>query len=293
MQLTPTQIETFHHEGYLAVEGILDSADLDVLIADFNVLVDEVAQDMYREGVISERYADEPFERRIALLSRAIGGSLQARVSFPNNLRLPLFDFLNNKKLHDLLEGLVGSEIYCHPCQHIRPKLPEGFVGPGYEDFAGKSPPHQDAGVLLPEADETLVVTSWIPLVNATEETGTLQVYPRAHRGEICQHVQAPGYGLTIEPTQMPEEQPVTVPVGKGGVLLLHGRTPHGSEANRSDIVRWSMDLRWNDARQPTGRPLPGLLVRSEENPLTTYQDWLDSWKEARADTRPRKMWRW
>jgi len=91
----------------------------------------------------------------------------------------------------------------------------------------------------------------------------------------------------------MPEEQPVTVPVGKGGVLLLHGRTPHGSEANRSDIVRWSMDLRWNDARQPTGRPLPGLLVRSEENPLTTYQDWLNAWKEARADTRPRKMWRW
>tara|TARA_B110000116_G_scaffold170687_1_gene147559 strand:+ start:35 stop:340 length:306 start_codon:yes stop_codon:yes gene_type:complete len=101
MQLTATQIETFHHEGYLAVEGVLDSADLDVLIADFDVLVDEVAQDLYREGVISERYADEPFERRIALLSRAIGGSLQARVSFPNNLRRPLFDFLNNKKLHD------------------------------------------------------------------------------------------------------------------------------------------------------------------------------------------------
>lgn len=55
MQLTATQIETFHHEGYLAVEGVLDSADLDVLIADFDVLVDEVAQDLYREGVISER----------------------------------------------------------------------------------------------------------------------------------------------------------------------------------------------------------------------------------------------
>ena len=143
MRLTATQIETLHQEGYLAVEGVLDSADLNPLIADFDALVDEVAQDLYDEGAISERYADEPFEKRIALLSRAIGGTLQARVSFPNNLRRPLFDFLNNNKLHDLLEGLVGPEIYCHPCQHIRPKLPEGFVGPEYEDFAGKSPPHQ------------------------------------------------------------------------------------------------------------------------------------------------------
>ena len=138
-----------------------------------------------------------------------------------------------------------------------------------------------------------MVVTSWIPLVDATEETGTLQVYPRLHRGEIRRHENAPGYGLTIVPELLPETEPVTVPVAKGGVLLLHGRTPHGSDINRSDIVRWSMDLRWNDPRLPTGRPLPGLLVRSREKPATTYQEWLHEWALARADTTPRKMWRW
>ncbi|MBT7861234.1 MAG: phytanoyl-CoA dioxygenase family protein [Gemmatimonadetes bacterium] len=293
MRLTQGQVETFHQDGYLAVEGVLGAEDLDPLIADFDALVGEVARDLLDEGAIDAPYAEKPFETRIAYLTRAAGTSLQSRVSFPNNLRRPLYDFLNNSKLHDLVESLVGPEVYCHPCQHIRPKLPTGFTGPDYEDFAGKSPAHQDAGVLLPEADETMVVTTWIPLVDATVETGTLQVYPRMHHGEIREHVSAPGYGLTINPELLPEGEPVTVPVAKGGVLLLHGRTPHGSDLNRSDIVRWSMDLRWNDARLPAGRPLPGLLVRSEEKPTTTYERWLEEWAEARADTTPRKMWRW
>ena len=293
MRLTPAQIEIFYRDGYLAVPGVLGAEDLAPLIADFDALVDEVAQDLLDEGTIDAPYAEEPFETRIAYLTRAAGTSLQSRVSFPNNLRRPLYNFLNNPKLLDLIEGLVGPEVYCHPCQHIRPKLPAGFTGPDYEDFAGKSPAHQDAGVLLPEADETMVVTTWIPLVDATVETGTLQVYPRMHRGEIREHVNAPGYGLTILPELLPKGEPVTVPLAKGGVILLHGRTPHGSDINHSGIVRWSMDLRWNDARLPAGRPLPGLLVRSEEKPATTYEQWLEEWAEARADTTPRKMWRW
>ena len=153
MKLTQAQVETFHREGYLAIDGVLAAEDLDPLIADFDALVDEVARDLRDEGAIDALYADAPFEKRIAYLTRAAGTSLQGRVSFPNNLRRPLYDFLNNAKLHDLLESLIGPEVYCHPCQHIRPKLPDGFAGGDYEDFAGKSPAHQDAGVLLPEAD--------------------------------------------------------------------------------------------------------------------------------------------
>ena len=55
---------------------------------------------------------------------------------------------------------------------------------PGRAGTKKKSPPHQDAGVLLPEADGTLVVTTWIPLIDTAEETGGLQAYPRLHQGE-------------------------------------------------------------------------------------------------------------
>ena len=50
------------------------------------------------------------------------------------------------------------------------------------------------------------------------------------------------------------------------------------------------MDLRWNDARMPNGRPhLPGLYVRSQESPALVVherEEWLTAWKFARASSR-------
>ena len=70
-------------------------------------------------------------------------------------------------------------------------------------------------------------------------------------------------------------------------------KTPHGSGPNLADRVRWSMDLRWHDARKPGGRPLPGMLVRNREHALTAYEEWVAAWEHARADTTPRKLYRW
>ena len=79
--------------------------------------------------------------------------------------------------------------------------------------------------------------------------------------------------------------------------LAIHCRTPHGSQPNRSDSIRWSMDLRWNDARMPNGRPhLPGLYVRSQESPelvVHEREEWLTAWKFARASSRGARSYRW
>ena len=289
MKLTQGQIETFHADGYLVVEGGLRDEDLEPLIEDLNALVGEVAQGLHAEGKIADLYQDEPFERRISCLSRATGSSLQGRVSLPVNLRPPLFDFLHNENLLDMLEGLLGPEIYCNPTHHVRPKLPKEDVP---TDWIQESPFHQDAAVLLPEADDTLVITTWIPLVDSTPENGTLQVYPGLHRGEIRRHVKTiSGWGLADE--GLPQGEPLTLSLRKGDLIFIHCRTPHGSQPNRTDAVRWSLDLRWHDARKPSGRPLPGLLVRSREHPLPDHQAWTRSWDAARADARPRKMFRW
>lgn len=289
MKLTQEQIEAFHADGYLVVKGGLRDEDLEPLVEDLNALVGEVAQGLHAEGKIANLYQDESFERRISCLSRATGSSLQGRVSLPANLRLPLFDFLHNENLLDMLEGLLGPEIYCNPTHHVRPKLPEEDVP---TDWIQESPFHQDAAVLLPEADDTLVITTWIPLVDSTPENGTLQVYPGLHRGEIRRHVKCiSGWGLADE--CLPEGEPLTLSLKKGDLIFIHCRTPHGSQPNRTDAVRWSLDLRWHDARKPSGRPLPGLLVRSREHPLPDHEAWIRSWDEARADTRPRKMFRW
>ena len=58
---------------------------------------------------------------------------------------LACFEFLANKNLLDLIEGLVGPEISCSPIQHVRPKLPSGLTPNGSD--AHVVPWHQDAGV--------------------------------------------------------------------------------------------------------------------------------------------------
>jgi hypothetical protein len=95
----------------------------------------------------------------------------------------------------------------------------------------------------------------------------------------------------------LPDVAPVTVPVPRGGVLLLTNRTPHRSIDNVTDVIRWSADLRYQSASLPTnyappsGLPLPladlpedapvacyppeaDFLVRSTQRPHDVVADW-------------------
>ena len=64
-----------------------------------------------------------------------------------------------------------------------------------------------------------------------------------------------PGLNMSVVAdvgTTAPPLAAVPVPVKKGGVLLMTNRTPHVSFENNTDIVRWSMDLRYQSAALPT-----------------------------------------
>ena len=73
---------------------------------------------------------------------------------------------MHNPRLLALLESLIGPEIYANSCQHIRAKVPTSDAYAGnfsQNEWARSTAWHQDLGVLLPEADDTLIVTTWIP----------------------------------------------------------------------------------------------------------------------------------
>lgn len=78
---------------------------------------------------------------------------------------------------------------------------------------------------------------------------------PGVHRDEaVLTHVSRRGKSyLEIQDEALPKGvEPVCLEVKKGGVVLLHNRTPHVSYENRSEVVRWSMDLRYQLASLPT-----------------------------------------
>jgi hypothetical protein len=202
-----------------------------------------------------------------------------------------VFAVLRSPRLLDAVESLIGPEIYSNPVQHIRIKMPERYVPQDQRShpMAATTDWHQDQGVVLPEADESAILTVWLPLTDATVEMGCLTLVPRSHRELVAHCPGTNGGGLHI-PDQFiraADTENTPVPVRKGGALFMHRRTMHSSLPNRSNDIRWSFDLRYNPIGQPTGRPaFPGFVARSRRDPGSELRDgnqWTALWHTARA----------
>ncbi len=249
--LNESQIILFHQEGYLVVEDVFRDASLQPVIGDLTDEVNRRAGALVKRGVLSRTYAEAGFEKQLALISRETD---ELALSIWNGvLSSPgIFHLLSHPRLLDIAEMFCGPEIIASSVYRLRPKIPNY----GY----GAVPWHQDSGYLEPYCDDALVVTVWIPLVDATEANGCLWVIPRSHKSPVAKHrLHESGKYLEIAEEDLPEGEAVACPVPKGGLLLLTNRTVHGSYENKTDIVRWSMDLRYQSAALPTNAPITRL----------------------------------
>jgi ectoine hydroxylase-related dioxygenase (phytanoyl-CoA dioxygenase family) len=202
-----------------------------------------------------------------------------------------VFNLLRHPRLLDTVEFFIGPEIYSNPIQHVRVKPPERLLPETQRSgLVMRTDWHQDQGVALPEVDETEMLTVWIAITDATVENGCLCVVPGSHQRGLATHCPArPGstrIGLHI-PDEIRGTDYTPVPIPRGGALFLHRQTMHASLRNRSQGARWSFDLRYQPAGQPTGRPwFPSFVVRSRSNPSSELHDWTvwaDLWRQARA----------
>jgi phytanoyl-CoA hydroxylase len=290
MGLTPEQVESYRENGYLKLDGVLDpQEDLGPVIRAYEEEVDRRARRLRAEGRLSSLYEGEDFAHRLAKIAAEVPAAAQALDIYL--LRHPaMFRFLCNRKIHDIIESLIGPEILCHPCQHLRAVAPTALAS-----ISRTTDWHQDAGVLWPEADDHLVVTTWIPLVDVPLERGCLQVIPGSHRHGLIAH--GTEAGARIAPERMPPGEPLPLPIEAGGMILFHNYVFHAACPNTSDAIRWSMDLRWQDPAKPTGRPFyPGFIARSKARPETVQSDfeaWRRRWEYALAVTKGVPVNRW
>lgn len=282
MRLNPEQIAAFGEQGYLHVQHALTEEDLQSVIDEIDTMVDQWAEEFLAQGKIEEIHADEPFETRYGLIY-AQCDQIGEKLDIMYSLGRAMFEFLHNDNLLDVAGSIVGNELTCNPIQHLRAKPPvklEGVEGPSFHTV----PWHQDAGVMMPEAEETRIVTCWLPLVDATLENGCMQVLPGRRR--YLRHDPMPQQGVTtVSPAVLPQVDPVPLPCKKGDVLLFDKFTPHSSTPNYSNICRWSLDLRYQRTGDHTGRTAyPEFVARSPSNPesvLRDYDEWCFLWKDA------------
>ena len=270
------------------VPEVFTDADLEPVRRELTEVIHQTALRLVAEGQLSRTYEEEPFETRLTrifaetekilppIVGRAGGGH-----SGP-----AFFRFITHPALLAKMGSLVGEEIVGSSVYRIRPKMP---------DYAGGVVPwHQDSGYFSPHCDRELIVTCWIPLVDADAENGCLRVLPRAHRKRVWRHHKRPRGYLVITDDDLPEGEAVTVPVPAGGALFMTNLTPHMSTQHTVDIVRWAIDARYQSAIVPNNvgqlpsdfdpdrpdveiacyAPEADFVVQSWERPDTIVEDW-------------------
>jgi hypothetical protein len=213
--------------------------------------MDHECATLQKEGLLSEEtFATEPFETRLGAIFKANpeagerinqaimgkgGGGFKGQA---------ILDFLRHPPLVSCIESLVGPDIIGSSVYRIRPKAP------GYT--RGAVPWHQDSGYFLSHCDQSLIVTCWIPLVDSTIENGCMYVLPKSHRNGVVRHYTGGQGGyLEIAGEDLPTPKPLAIEMRAGSVLLMTNLTPHASFENETDIVRWSIDLRYQDPDVP------------------------------------------
>ena len=300
--LTAEQLDQFHQDGYLVVEDVLTEADLGAVEAEYLAIIDRVTGALVEEGRIrpveggtfSERYIEamQQIDDMYALyqhLDICLPMLKELDHSHTMNAGPEVFCLLTSPRLLDMVESVIGPEIYSNPVQHTRIKPPARYLPAAVTDSnIAATTWHQDAGVINPEADGTDMLTVWLAVTDATIENGCLIVERGSHHENLTLH--CPGTAASAT-TYIPEsiidwDRVVPLEVKAGGAVLLHKHTEHGSLDNRSDDIRWSFDLRYQPIGQPTGRSVfPGFVARSKAHPeqvVTDHEGWGELWWEAR-----------
>jgi phytanoyl-CoA hydroxylase len=304
--LTSAQLRELDDLGYLAVPDVVPQAVIDEALADCEEIAAGLVDEAVARGEAAGDLVGEPMARQVIELTRRTGRSYgqyfdisfpvrgELSASTPINLRPGFFQFLTCQRLLDVVEDVVGPEVFCNPVQHLRLKLPRQIRPEGAGFLTATVPLHQDIGVVAAEADGSHILTVWAPLNAATKDNGCLEVIPGSHRNLLlshCMQTATSQYGVPEEITRKLGER-VPLEMRPGSVLLLHQRTVHGSLDNRTGTeLRISLDLRYQPVGEPSGRPLfRGFVARSRRDPasaLTSAAAWQELWESTRRRLPP------
>jgi len=277
-QLNKQQLQQYFDKGFVVVENFLEREQLDKVKDSINQLVDDLAEKLFKAGLIQDKHENRGFSDRLTLIEDQFKGAaviLHKQGILPESIR----EVWSCEKLLNVVEQLIGPDIAGHPVWNLRTKTPN--------NEQTTVPWHQDNAYLSPLSLDTLQVTAWIPLIDANRKNGCIQVASGGHRkGKTVKHTCCAGgtWYVELDEKEMKNELDVdldkdivTCEVEYGGVLFMNNAIPHRSLENFSDIIRWSLDLRWQHPDHDNG--FYGLknnvLMRSSKKPNLVI-DWSD-----------------
>ena len=227
-------------------------------------------------GLIADPRRDLDFQHRLVRVWHEAGTPQYIRSPRRDLVSPEMYRILMHPALLDVAEDLLGTpEVSVHGIFNARPKLPD--------QVWTRTPWHQDAQYYRDAADGH-VLSLWYPLQAVGEHNSCLQVAPRRHRGPLYDghHDEETGF-LGLSPDDRQDLQGVSVAMQPGDLLCFTQKTPHRALPNRSDTVRWSLDVRYEatDHATESGRD-KGFIARSPRDPAAVVPcaEWERRWAD-------------
>jgi len=199
-------IEAYRSDGFVAVRGLIDPAELAPLAAEV-------------DAAVARRKARDT--RSLAEKSRYEQSFVQCQYMWEDSPGIRPLTFHEN--VCRMAAELIGA-----------PAVRLWHDQALFKEAGGKSTQaHQDHPYWPIAEDAT--ITAWIPLVEVDRETGCMGYVPGSHR-DARQFVDI--FAGDDSKGPQVEDRAVFVPARPGDVLFHHGRTMHMALPNQSGITR-------------------------------------------------------
>lgn len=262
--LTPDQKAFFSENGYLHIQSLVPPELLDGAQKAAARWVSRVINRWKSKGFIDKDYAELPFDQRLYRAWVAANRPPYKEYITQEIADQEIFNLLMYQGLINVVSDLLeGDNILASAAYMCRPKLPTDI-------YPIDTPWHQDAQCTMYQGlDEVNFMTIWIPFMDVSEENSCLQVSEKAHINTgVYEDAKNGTVHYSIHPKYYSQFKNLkSVPMKRGDALCLHRLLPHRALPNKTDSMRWSMDVRYECLPD---EKLPGLkrgFVCMHQNP--------------------------
>ena len=251
MRLTEEQKAFWVENGYLALEDVLPSEDLERLRGAADELTEHAA------GT-----AESTDRSKLNVTRDDPSGGLVQQVAEPHELGAEWMSLARDPRVLDIVEDLIGPNIQLYYSMMMMKPPRQGFSVPWHQDLAFFA------------HDRAALVVCQVYLDDSTLENGCIHVVPGSHKDGLLNHYDGDVFTeIVVGDAPNYDVRQVALPVKAGGMAVWHCLTLHSSPPNRSDYPRRGVTFEFKDpaARLMGGAFSPnevrpaGLMVRGED----------------------------
>lgn len=212
--LTTEQINFYHENGYLGVEGVLSAEE----VADLRRVSDEFVQLSASVTAHTDVFDLEPGHTPQSPKLRRLKNPILHHTVYNMTLRHP--------GILEIVEQLIGPGVRTNG-NKLNMKSPEyGSPVEWHQDWA-----------FYPHTNDDLLAVG-VCMDDMMLENGCLLVIPGSHKGPVYTHHQHGRFAGAVTEEVPDADKAVPIELRAGGISIHHVRTLHASATNRSAYPR-------------------------------------------------------